>query len=225
MPHQQEPRPAGGNDSSCLLPHGHLEQEAWQTGQLSTCQASRPGPVAVSVAGGGGRCTFACQPCIRQAKERPSWRAVLWWEPAAASGPPRPLASSRALSRGHETCPCHWGRPWGTGPLSSRCAIPSPKAPPTGALPWPGQQKALTSRSLSPTRTPARAAGPSSDTREMKMPWREGERCSLEGERPSQEPPSPPHPHRGYLIISLVGGGAFAPRNADAQTPRLAHNG
>lgn len=30
----------------------------------------------------------------------------------------------------------------------------------------------LTSRSLSPTRTPARAAGPSSDTREMKMPCR-----------------------------------------------------
>lgn len=28
----------------------------------------------------------------------------------------------------------------------------------------------LTSKSLSPTRTPARAAGPSSDTREMNMP-------------------------------------------------------
>lgn len=35
------------------------------------------------------------------------------------------------------------------------------------------RSRVLTSRSLSPTRTPARAAGPSSDTREIKMPWKQ----------------------------------------------------
>lgn len=51
--------------------------------------------------------------------------------------------------------------------------------------------RGLTSRSLSPTRTPARAAGPSSDTREMKIPCKtDRDKSKNIGGCPSREGPS-----------------------------------
>lgn len=83
----------------------------------------------------------------------------------------------------------------------------------------------LTSRSLSPTFTPALAAGPSADTLEMKIPWTNKQtnktQCVTCHYKPSQNYSG----SRSYLIISLVRCRSFPTSNADAQTTCLSLNG
>lgn len=97
------------------------------------------------------------------------------------------------LSRGRLFCSCP--APDASFCFQHKADNPNHASPPYFLWGLLHGSEVLTSRSLSPTRTPARAAGPSSDTREMKIPWEQ--KCSLEEvepiPRPSRDAASP-HP-------------------------------
>lgn len=85
-----------------------------------------------------------------------------------------------------------------------------------------GKQR-FTSRSLSPTFTPALAAGPSADTLEMKIPWTKNNTRFNVASVTSNLKNCPVS--RSHLIISLVRCRSFPTSNADAQAACLSLNG
>lgn len=102
----------------------------------------------------------------------------------------RKLSPSLWLAGGLTTSLTGLCPPHGQHPVSPR--HPPPRQGPCAA----GEGPRPTSRSLSPTRTPARAAGPSSDTREMNTPCRTSRGRAETGWRP-QRGPTPPVPSGG----------------------------